>query len=70
MPRFEFKASDPSGQAVESAIEAPSRKDALRLLSARGLSVRSVSDPSGATAATAKTAVPKQGRRTGACHPF
>jgi general secretion pathway protein F len=56
MPRFEFKASDPSGQAVESAIEAPSRKDALRLLSARGLSVRSVSDPSGAATATAKAA--------------
>jgi general secretion pathway protein F len=56
MPRFEFKASDPSGQAVESAIEAPSRKDALRLLSARGLSVRSVSDPAGAAVASAKAA--------------
>jgi general secretion pathway protein F len=53
MPRFEFKARDPSGKAVESAIEAPSRKDALRLLSTRGLSVTSVSDPAGAPAAGA-----------------
>ena len=51
MPRFEFKARDASGQTVESAIEAPSRKDALRLLSTRGLSVTSVSDPSAAPAA-------------------
>jgi general secretion pathway protein F len=53
MPRFEFKARDASGQTVESAIEAPSRKDALRLLSTRGLSVTSVSDPAAATAAVA-----------------
>src|SRR5580698_2890864 len=52
MPRFDFKARDASGKSVESAIEAPSRKDALRLLSTRGLSVTSVSDPAAAPAAS------------------
>ena len=64
MPRFDFKARDPSGQTVESAIEAPSRKDALRLLSTRGLSVTSVSDPAvasaAATAASRKKAAAKE----------
>jgi type II secretory pathway component PulF len=44
MPRFAYKARDPSGQSVESAVDAPSRKDALRLLAARGLAVASVSE--------------------------
>jgi type II secretory pathway component PulF len=50
MPRFEYRARDKAGQTVESAIDAPSRKDALRLLSARGLTVASVSEPSQAGA--------------------
>jgi type II secretory pathway component PulF len=52
MPRFVYKARDAAGNAVESAIEAPSRKDALRLLSARGLSVSSVSEPGTPAAAS------------------
>jgi len=60
MPRFDFKARDRAGQAVESAIDAPSRKDALRLLSARGLTVSSVAEPPAAAAATAKTASRKK----------
>ena len=39
MPRFDFKARDRAGLAVESNVDAPSRKDALRLLTARGLTV-------------------------------
>ena len=67
MPRFVYKARDAAGTAVESAIDAPSRKDALRLLSARGLAVSSVSEPStpaaaapagGARKAAAKAAEP------------
>jgi type II secretory pathway component PulF len=54
MPRYEFKARDPSGKTVASAIEAPSRKEAIRLLSTRGLSVTSVSDPASSPDATAK----------------
>jgi general secretion pathway protein F len=37
MPRFAYTARDRSGQSVAATLEAPSRKDALRLLSARGL---------------------------------
>jgi type II secretory pathway component PulF len=51
MPRFAYKARDQAGLAVESSVDAPSRKDALRLLSARGLSVASVSEPAAASAA-------------------
>jgi general secretion pathway protein F len=50
MPRYAYKARDKTGNAVESAIDAPSRKDALRLLSARGLSVGAVAEASGAAA--------------------
>ena len=48
MPRFSYKARDSAGQAVESSVEAPSRKDAVRLLSARGLSVAAVAEAPGA----------------------
>ena len=37
MPRFAYTARDRSGQSVAATLEAPSRKDALRLLAARGL---------------------------------
>lgn len=37
MPRFTYTAHDPGGQARQGALEAPSRRDALRALSARGL---------------------------------
>jgi len=45
MPSFAYKARDGAGKSVDSAIEAPSRKDALRLLSARGLTVSAVAEP-------------------------
>lgn len=44
MPRFSYKARDSAGQSVESSVEAPTRKDAVRLLSARGLSVSTVAE--------------------------
>ena len=37
MPRFAYTARDRSGQSVADTLEASSRKDAIRLLSARGL---------------------------------
>lgn len=37
MPQFAYTAKDRSGQAVSDELEAPSRKDALRRLQARGL---------------------------------
>jgi type II secretory pathway component PulF len=60
MPVFDYKARDRAGTAVESSVEAPSRKDALRLLSARGLSVSAVAEPAAAAAATAKSASRKK----------
>ena len=37
MPRFSYSARDPAGRTVTDEVTSPSRKDALRLLSARGL---------------------------------
>src|SRR4051812_34043072 len=37
MPKFAYTARDRSGQSVGATIEAPSRKDVVRLLNARGL---------------------------------
>ena len=37
MPHFNYTARDRSGQSVSAGLEASSRKDALRLLAARGL---------------------------------
>jgi general secretion pathway protein F len=48
MPRFNYTARDRSGQSISAGIEAPSRKDALRLLAARGLSPVSVSEAAAA----------------------
>ena len=44
MPRFAFTARDRDGKSVVADLDAPSRKDALRLLSARGLQVASVNE--------------------------
>ena len=44
MARFAYSARDRAGQSVAAELEAPSRKDALRLLSARGLQVSSVTE--------------------------
>ncbi len=44
MPRFNYTARDRSGQSVSAGMEAPSRKEALRLLAARGLSPLSISE--------------------------
>ena len=38
MPRYAYTARDRSGQSVSAALEAGTRKEALRLLAARGLS--------------------------------
>ncbi|MSU49626.1 MAG: type II secretion system F family protein [Opitutus sp.] len=44
MPRFAYTARDRAGKSVAADLEAPSRKDALRLLGARGLQVVSVNE--------------------------
>lgn len=57
MPRFSFTARDRSGQSVASTIEAPSRKEALRLLTARGLQPTQVDE-----AVAAKPAASRRGK--------
>lgn len=50
MPRFDYTARDRSGAAVADALEAPSRRDALRLLTSRGLQVGTISERAGSGA--------------------
>lgn len=56
MARFAYTARDRAGQSVTAELEAPSRKDALRLLGARGLQVSAVNEL--AAAATARKGKP------------
>ena len=44
MARFAYSARDRAGQSVSNELDAPSRKDALRLLTARGLQVATVTE--------------------------
>ena len=60
MPRFDYTARDRVGAAVTDVLEAPSRRDALRLLTARGLQVGMISEQAGAKGGAA----PKSPRRT------
>ncbi|MSU65947.1 MAG: type II secretion system F family protein [Opitutus sp.] len=55
MARFAYTAHDRAGKTVTAELEAPSRKDALRILGARGLQIVSVSEVAG----TPSTAGPK-----------
>jgi general secretion pathway protein F len=54
MPRFSYKALDRSGSSVADVLEAPSRRDAVRILAARGLRVSGVSEQSGGSPAKPK----------------
>lgn len=44
MPRFTYTARDSAGTARDGEVNAPSRRDALRMLGARGLQVASVAE--------------------------
>lgn len=52
MPRFAYTARSASGQTVEATLEAPSRKDAARLLAARGLQPVRLQETAGGTPTT------------------
>jgi len=56
MPRFTYSARDRAGQPATGTLDAPTRRDALRLLGARGLQVLSVAE---AAATAAKTRAAK-----------
>jgi type II secretory pathway component PulF len=59
MPRFTYTAKDRGGESVSATVEAPSRKDVLRLLGARGLQPVRIEE-----AAVARTAGRKNGAKT------
>ncbi len=46
MPRFAYTARDATGRTVRDAFEAPARRDAMRILAARGLQVVELTDSS------------------------
>ncbi len=82
MPRFAYTARDRAGAPVSADLEAPTRRDALRVLAARGLQVASVSEVAGSAkpavgtkAANGRSSRPARLRTTQApgraeCLPF
>ena len=56
MPRFAYTARDRAGKPVAADLDAPTRKDALRILAARGLQVASVNELASASAKGGKGA--------------
>jgi general secretion pathway protein F len=62
MPRFAYNARDQAGAAASGTLDAPSRKDALRLLAARGLQITNVAEE----AAVQKPAAGKKANATSA----
>lgn len=81
MPRFSYTARDRTGSTVTADLEAPNRKDALRVLGARGLQVTAVAEvatnakrggsakpTAGATKAAPRAAARELGRAE--CLPF
>jgi type II secretory pathway component PulF len=64
MPHFSYTARDRAGQTVAAVLDAPSRKDATRTLTARGLQLLSLAET---TAAAPKTE--GRGRKPGPAAP-
>lgn len=54
MARFSYTARDRAGKTLMADLDAPSRKDALRLLGARGLQIVAVTELGGGTGRPAK----------------
>ncbi len=59
MPSFAYTARDRAGKSVAAQIDAPSRRDALRMIAARGLQASSVAELGGG-AKSAPAARPKE----------
>lgn len=57
MPRFSYSARDRAGKTVTDVLEAPSRKDALRLIAARGLQAAAVNEAGLATPRATRTVI-------------
>lgn len=66
MPRFSYTARDSSGQQVSATLEAPSRRDALRILAARGVQAITVQEQAGAVRPAGDSAGAKSAQQPGA----
>ena len=62
MPNFAYSAKDRNGQAVADELEAPSRKDALRRLQARGLKPLKLTERAAGKTRPKKAAKAKTGK--------
>lgn len=71
MPHFAYSAKDRSGQTVADELEAPSRKDALRRLQARGLKPLKLTERAAGKSRAKKAAKPKppSSKASAATHP-
>src|SRR5688572_16250613 len=58
MARFTYTARDAAGSSQQGSVDAPSRREALRMLAARGLRPLAVNEAGGAGAAAAAAASP------------
>ncbi len=64
MARFAYTGSDRAGKLVTADLEAPSRKEALRVLAARGMQVSSVNETASAAPKAARGGAAKGGATT------
>jgi type II secretory pathway component PulF len=64
MPQFAYSARDRAGQPVQATLEAPSRKEAVRVLTARGLTIAALSESGGGTDAAKAAAKRRPGAGT------
>lgn len=62
MPRFAYSARDRAGKSLSAELDAPTRKDALRILATRGLQVASVAELASAAPGGKGKAVKKAAR--------
>jgi type II secretory pathway component PulF len=62
MARFAYTARDRAGKSATAELDAPSRKDALRILAARGLQVASVAELASSTPAKKGKAATKEAK--------
>jgi general secretion pathway protein F len=56
MPRFAYTARDQAGQTQRASLEAPARRDAMRILAARGLQVVDLREATAAGGRAVETA--------------
>lgn len=70
MARFNYTARDPTGRTLRASVEAPVRRDAMRVLSARGLQVLALAEATSGNLRSAEAApgAPRFAARTDFSH--